>query len=289
MHWYIRSNNKVTGPFPAGQIQQSVLLGRVSLNDEASTDKEEWKPLRQIRNLIPELLLADPADEFARERLAAARRWADERRLERRTEDDPQRVGPGRREPESYTSLEYRSHREAVADELRPGRERYALGLIVVIVLLLGGAFAAFTWVPEQPLAAQCEQPAAPGVNWRSCNKSGIQMLRLDLQGAIFNAAEMQGANLFGSNLTGADLAYADLSRSNLSFVNLEGASLKGANLRSSDLSNSHLDNTDLSYANLTNATIVDASFNGSNLSNAIWLDGRTCLPGSIGECKTSN
>jgi len=289
MRWYIRSNDKVTGPFPAGQIQQFLLLGRVKLDAEVSTDAVEWKPLQHYPGLIPDVMLADPNDEHARERLAAARRWADERRKERRTDDDPQRLGPGRREPEPDATLKYRSQREAVTNALRPGRERYVLSLIFVAALLLAGALAAFNWIPEQPAAAQCEREAGPGVNWHSCHKAGIQLIQQDLSGAIFNAAVLQGANLFGCNLSGADLAYADLSRSNLSFADLQRATMKGANLRNADLSQANLENTDLSYANLQHATVKDASFNGTDLSHAIWLDGRTCLPGSVGACKTDD
>lgn len=289
MRWYIRSNDKVTGPFPAGQIQQFVLLGRVKLDAQVSTDAKEWKSLQQYQALIPEVLLADPDDEHARERLAAARRWADERRQERRSDDDPQRLGPGRREPEPYVTLKYRSRREAITSELRSIRERYLFSLVFVVVLLLGGGIAALYLVPEQPMAAQCERDAGPGVNWRGCYKVGIQLIRQDLQRAILNAAALQGSNLFGSNLNDADLAYADLGRSNLSFTNLQGANLKGTNLRNADLSQANLDNSDLSYANLENAILRETSLRGSNLSNAIWLDGRICLPGSIGLCKTAN
>jgi len=289
MLWYVRNKNKVIGPFPTGQIQQSILLGRISVHAEVSQDKEEWKPLRQCPQLIPEVLKGAGNDEHTRERLAAARRWADERRRERRNDDDdPERKGPGRRSRESYTTLEYRDHRETVVQELRPSKERFIIVLLSVIVILIGGVYAGFKWVPQMPAEPQCEAAATKGINWRQCNKAGLQLLNSDLSGAVLNSVNLQGANLFGSIFIKADLSYADLSSSNLSFTNFEQAQLKGANLRAADLSKANLSNADLSYADLQDAKLVDTVYTNANFSHAIWLDGRKCLPESIGACRFS-
>ena len=286
MHWYVRNKSKVIGPFPTGQIQQAILLGRISIHAEVSQDKEEWKPLRQCPQLIPDILKADSTDEHSRERLAAARRWADERRHERRAgEDDPSRKGPGRRTEESYSTLNYRDHRETVSKTLRPSKERFALVLLAVIVLLVAGVYAGFKWVPQAPAGPQCEAAAARGINWRQCNKAGLQLLNTDLSGAILNSTNLQGANLFGSKFIKADLSYADLSNSNLSFADFQQAQLKGVNLRAADLSKANLSNADLSYADLQDSKLVDTVYANANFSNAIWVDGRKCLAGSIGVC----
>lgn len=287
MHWYVRIKTKVIGPFPTGQIQQAILLGRISIHAEVSQDKEEWKPLRQCPQLVPDVLKGDTTDEHARERLAAARRWADERRRERRAgEDDPSRKGPGRRTEESYTTLQYRDHREAVSQTLWPSKERTALVLLTVIVLLVAGVYAGFKWVPQTPAGPQCEAAAVNGVNWRQCNKAGLHLLNTDLSGAILNSTNLQGANLFGSKFIKADLSYADLSNSNLSFTDFQQARLKGANLRATDLSKANLANADLSYADLQDSKLVDAVYANANFSNAIWTDGRKCLAGSVGVCR---
>jgi hypothetical protein len=39
--WYVRRNNQIKGPFPAGQIAQSLILGRFSLQDEVSLDRQD--------------------------------------------------------------------------------------------------------------------------------------------------------------------------------------------------------------------------------------------------------
>jgi hypothetical protein len=289
MLWYVRNKNKVIGPFPTGQIQQAVLLGRISAQAEVSLDKEEWKPLRQCPQLIPEVLKGDTSDEHTRERIAAARRWADERRRERRADDpDPARQGPGRRNQESYATLEYRDHRETVTQGLRPSKERFVVVSLIVIVVLAAAIYAGFNWVPQPAAGPQCEATAKAGVNWRQCNKAGLQLLNADLSAAILNSTNLQGANLFGSKFVKADLSYADLSNSNLSFTDFQQATLKGANLRTADLSKANLSNADLSYVDLQDAKLTDAVYTNANLSNAIWTDGRKCLPGSLGVCRVS-
>ena len=37
--------------------------------------------------------------------------------------------------------------------------------------------------------------------------------------------------------------------------------------------------------ADLTGANILNANFEGANLNNAIWVDGKKCKLRSIGEC----
>jgi hypothetical protein len=287
MLWYIRNKNKVIGPFPTGHIKQAVVLGRISAHAEVSTDKEEWKLLRQCPQLIPDVLKGNPNDDHVRERLAAARRWADERRRERRDgEEDPTRTGPGRRNQESYSTLGYRDHRESMVQTLRPSRERFVIVTLFVIVILTASIYASFKWVPEQAAGPQCDAPAHQGVNWQQCNKAGMQLLNTDLNGAMLNSTKLQGANLFGSKFIKADLSYADLSNSNLSFVDFQQAQLKGANLRAADLSKANLNDADLSYADLQDAKLTETTFINTNFANTIWVDGRKCLPGSIGMCR---
>lgn len=290
MLWYVRDKNKkIIGPFPSGQIKQAVLLGRISIQSEVSQDQEEWKPLRECSQLVPEVLLTDANDEHARERLAAARRWADERRRERRAGDeDHTRQGPGRRRPESFATLEYRDHRETVTQMLWPSKERFVTVSLIVVVILTAGLYAGFKWVPLQQVGPECQAQASKGINWQQCDKTGLQLLNVDLTGAMLNSTNLQGANLFGSKFTKADASYADLSGSNLSFTDFEQAQLKGANLRAADLSKANLSNADLSYADLKDAKLVDTIYNNANLSNAIWTDGTKCLPGSIGVCRSS-
>lgn len=287
MYWYVRSQNKVNGPFPGGQIQQSILLGRVSLSDLVSTDKEEWTPIRQCPELIPDVLKGSSNDENRKERIKAAKRWADERRGERREDTDPTRLAPGRRSEEPYTTSEYRQHREATAAEIRAKRDRNVLGLIVIVLVIIGGVIVAFKLPPPVQEDAQCDSPAKPKINWSHCQLIGLQSINSKLNESLLSNANLESANLLGSNMSNSDLSYANLKNANLSFTELTNTRMVGVDLRGADLSKANLSKADLAYANLKGAKISKANFKQTILSNAIWIDGRKCQAPSIGECKT--
>ncbi len=284
MYWYVRNNNKVKGPFPEKQIQQLILLGRISLNAEISQDKEEWRVLRRCPELIPDELKIDPNDVAARERLAAARRWADERRYERREETERQVAG--RRKPESAVAESYRQSREAYHNELIKPKRISHISMFVVALLLTLGLYAGFTFIPDDPASVDCRAAPKPGVNWSHCQLSAAQHLKVNLDVANLNSTNLQGANLFGSTFVQADLSYADLSNSNMSLADLSMSRLIGANLRGADLTKANLSYADLSYANLQGANIKQINLKRTILDDAIWIDGRVCAVGSIGHCQ---
>lgn len=289
MNWYLRRQNKVSGPFPHKQLQQSILLGRVGLNDEVSQDKQEWQAIRGVTELVPSILNSDQSDPQARERLAAARRWADDRRGERRDVSDQSRIGPGRREPEAHDELAHRYHRESVLGEIKHRREKLLGSAVVVLVVLLAGGIAGFIWVPKAVPGAQCNAKAAPAVNWDNCYLVGLQQLNTNMQKAQLSAANLQAANLFGSNLNGANVTYTDFSRGNLSFVDLQNSNAKGANFTGADLSHANLSQADMSYANFRHAKLNETNLSKTTLDHAIWIDGKTCLPNSVGKCVVGN
>lgn len=107
-------------------------------------------------------------------------------------------------------------------------------------------------------------------VSWQGCDKAGAtlagaalptsEMSNIDLRGA-----DLAGADLRATNLHGADLEDADLAGSRLQAVNLRRANLAGADLRGTDLTGVVLYQT--------------------RLEGAVWSDGVTCLPGSVGRC----
>jgi uncharacterized protein YjbI with pentapeptide repeats len=261
-------------------------LGRYTLNDLVSKDKEDWLSIRQCPELIPDVLKGDPHDENRNERIKAARRWADERRGERREDADPARTGPGRREPESLTTAEYRQQREQVSSEIRPRRDKSLLGLGLVIILIVGGVIAAFQLPPPEVEEAQCNSPARAKINWQNCQLVGLQSINSNLSESQLSNANLESANLLGSNFQKADVSYANLKNANLSFVEFQNARMLGADLHGADLTNADLTNADLSYANLQGAKIKNTNFTGAILSNVIWVDGRKCVSPSIGKCK---
>lgn len=70
--------------------------------------------------------------------------------------------------------------------------------------------------------------------------------LRLAVQWALRNSANLRGANLSSANLRGANLSYANLRDANLSDANLSGADLRYANLSDANLSYANLSYADL-------------------------------------------
>ena len=77
--WYIHRNGKVEGPYPAGLVSRYILLGRLEESDRISPDGQEWVSVKDVPELIPKILNGDMNDPYVRDRLLAARRWADER------------------------------------------------------------------------------------------------------------------------------------------------------------------------------------------------------------------
>lgn len=292
--WYTRRAGRVRGPFPQRQISHCILLGRIRDDDELSMDQETWLPLRELPQLIPEVM-KNVVTEEDRQRLEAARRRADERRggdrrlgSERLQPDNGERRrASDRREEEDAELLRHRESRRSLLDKdragegLRCGRQcRYLLLSLAAIAVV----FAVFT--PDSaPTASDCAAPPAPSVVWNNCRLSGLVAEQADLRGAQARNMDLTGARLLGARLTGADLAYTLLHLADLRYSDLGGAQLTGAGLRAADLRGARLVDVDLSYADLREARLEGADLSLAKLGNTLWIDGRVCAPSSVGQC----
>jgi len=287
--WYSRVNGKTSGPFPTGLLRRYVLIGRLRKEDEVSTDKREWLKVSQVPDLIPDLLNSDPDDNFAHERLMAARRWADERlQRDRRGSDDNGSGGRGgdRRSDELDDVLKHRGslRTRELGDEYKSTFTGW-LFLFAAVVAIGYGGYYGYTHQTEE-VAIDCNTAAGLNVNWSNCSKQGQQLQQADLTGSIMRNINFTSAQLQNTQMPNVDLAYANLSLAVMTGSNLTGASLLGANLRGTDLSNAQLQQADLSFANLTSATITGVDFTGVSLHKTIWIDGRQCADGSVGSCQ---
>lgn len=280
---FIRRDKTIKGPFPAGQIAQFLLVGRFKISDEVSIDREEWKPIRACPELIPDVLKGDPDDAQVQDRLAAAKRWADERRPSVQGSSDEQRVLS-----ESETTLEYRKHRESIYKRLAKRKDAVAIQSVIVLCLVVTSVFVGFSYMPEQnQRETDCQTSASIEVDWQYCRLAGTIAIKKDMSRANLNSAILTRANFFASTFNDATLDYADLSVSNLSYAVFVNASLKGTNLQQADLTKANFNNANLAYADFTGAKVNGIKLTTSKLDNAIWIDGQTCLPGSIGKCIT--
>jgi hypothetical protein len=289
--WYCRRGERISGPYPRQTVLDFLLLGRLRPEDEASPDQTEWRPLSEWGefDVLPKTVSSPAAEQeevnWQLERLAAAKRWADERVLaDRRRKNDEaggKRAGKDRREDEPPEMASLRVIREELRTvPVRNGSHlRFfwlLMGLIVIVALGL--------WLlqPESTLKvylasgkADCAAPPLPNVNWRGCDKAGAMLEDANLNGATLVKAKLNGAQMARVNLV-----YANLRDADLSFADLRGVALLGANLNHTDLRGADLRGADLREAELDDAVLDDALLDGAR-----WRDGRLCAAESLGRC----
>jgi hypothetical protein len=88
LQWYSRREGVIRGPFSAEQITRYLLLGRVRLDDELSTDKSAWSPANFFSDMLPpEVTNLTSWDDY--QKLVEARMLVDERKSERRCRHCP--------------------------------------------------------------------------------------------------------------------------------------------------------------------------------------------------------
>lgn len=288
--WYVRREGSIRGPFPRGKITREILLGRIRDSDELSHDREQWKPLMELPQLLPEVMRRHDG-EGAEQRLTLTRLREDERQHSRRgagrAARGPERRHGDRRNVESFDAVEHRAVGERrVAEGTREERNLLVPAATIMVVVFVLVTY--FLWYrPATPGPARdCEAPPAPGINWNRCPLSGRNLSRADLHGANLGSAVLRRADLQGVNLTGADLSHANLETADLRGAALAEANLKGAVLRGANLGAGDLRNADLASADLRGATLGDAQLAGAKFEKAIWTDARVCGPGSVGECR---
>lgn len=308
--WYVRRDGRLLGPHPRKVIIDSLLLGRFAWDDPASHDGRAWQPLKMYPEILSALepvrggAPADPGEpmplSWHNERIAAARRWADERTgVERRISEDAlaaddafvvdgERRTPAerRQQRELLQVVIWRRLRRELADAYeRTGASSWWW---MPLATVIGLALAIALWqrdpstlaVSLATRAADCNSAPAPEANWAGCDRAGARLAGADLRGA-----RLSGARLGDSDLQRTQLNYADLSGSSLVGARLDQAVLFGANLSGADLREASFDGADLSFADLRNARVAGAVFARARLANAIWVDGRRCSPGSLGSC----
>ncbi len=290
--WYTRRNGKVSGPFATGLVSRNILLGRLELEDEVSSDSEIWKKVSKVPELIPEVMKGDQDDPFVHERLLAAQRWADDRiQTDRRLGEDPSKAQKWNRRAEDrrdHELDEVLGHRD-VLRQRKVGiySENTVLGWFLLLVIL-GGIGWAGRYAYEnrsEEVVIDCHSPALPNTNWQNCI----------LQGSKLNAVDLSGANLRSTNLSSVQMQSATLANANADFTNMSlgklansdfsQVSMLGANLRSADLRDANLEKANLSFADLTGANLDGANLQGTILHKAIWTDGITCAEGSVTVC----
>lgn len=149
---------------------------------------------------------------------------------------------------------------------------------------------------PSVSLGADCNQPAAPGVDWQRCYMDGRDFSQHDLSGARLRETSFQRARLVGTILAKVDgyrvrfisavMTGARLDDGVFSDADFTKADLAGASLARADLRRARFFHASLRGADLTGAKTLSADFLNADLSGARWTDGKTiCAEGSLGQC----
>ncbi|MCW8931093.1 MAG: pentapeptide repeat-containing protein [Gammaproteobacteria bacterium] len=267
--WYLKAKGRIKGPFASGLISKNILLGRIQPNDLLSQDKENWRKASSIREIMPDVI-KHRNDANYKERLKAARRWADER--------DEVRELDVNGEEKIYTPRKKVTHLKIKTTGI--------LGLIGLIVLFSGLIFALFMFTPDDPLAQiDCSAKAQNDIVYDGCHLQRKDFSNQSLKNSSFKNSLLQNTHFVKAQLQESHLDYANLSHSDLSGANLTQASLRAVDLRSAVLVGTIFTKADLSYADLTGAKASKIKITGTKLAHTIWFDGRVCAKESVGRC----
>lgn len=296
--WYIRSAAGVQGPFPAGQVAQYVELGRLGAEDRISPDGVHWVTVAgsgqfdaalqvRARAVAVQAGAEESPEDWARERALARLRWVDERRAAVLVAADHADARAG----ESVAVLSLRQDHDLTQAQTQQAVRRHPAYRYAGLAGLVLAAIALALWYGQsrqpEPTAApllsapDCLAPPAAYVNWQGCDKRWATLHGRDLRGA-----RLGGGRLDAAALDRADLSYADVRGASLRGTSLRGARLIGADLSGADLTGADLTGAVLDYASLSGAIVSGVRWAEARLSKTVWVDGRACAPGSIGECR---
>ncbi len=279
--WYVRQNDEVMGPFPSRVLTDNLILGRLTMDDQACLDLENWQDIRDISVLHPEdgvnvgtKITLDERNGFDR-RQSSQNNSNDKRprKKDRRAQENPDTI----RRRQFHTVL-MRKFREQQSPILWP-----LVAVAFILTSVVGTAIFSPTLLPISQV--DCHAPADIAVNWNNCFKPNLQLANTSMNNAQLRSARLTNSNLINATLTSADMAYADLSFSALNYSQLQNVNMVGTNLEQADLSNADLSNADLSYANLLNANLENAILDNVSFDNAIWPNGDICSVQSVGQC----
>lgn len=265
--WYVRRGADVQGPFPEPLICRYLAIGRITETDEVSQDGSYWRGAQDVPELVKGMrALLAPAEaagsedaQWAEERSRAARRWLDDRKspdprassqaqVPEQSHPERRRGSDRRQNPESVEQVAYREGRGEFESWLRSRRQRYGRVVLYLLAAVLVTLFVAMVSNPVNPVKVGLHLGSS------TCDASprkGVNWSNCVKDDALLVGADLRGAELVGASLKRANLGYADLTAANLLHADITGADLRGA-----------------------------------RLGGAVWLDGRTCMPDSVGSCK---
>jgi len=278
--WYIKLGESIQGPFPNKLIGSYLILGRISQDTLVSQDKNNWSPVGHYPAMVPEVV--KEAGTVQGDRALMLARIREDERSSTLDEDDNLE---NRREDEEQLMQLHRQIRDDVSKAYTTKSHKHTvyIGIAGLLFFTLIGIYVSNN--SDDIKLADCNSPAAPGINWSACNKQGENLSNRNLAQVNFRSAKLQSTDFTAAQLQGADFSYADLSRSILISAQLHSSNLKGANLRQANLQGANLSAANFSYAELVGSKLQGANLKQAIFDHAIWINGQECMPGSVGAC----
>ena len=267
--WYVRDGSHIKGPFASGLISKDILLGRIHPNDELSQDKKKWRKASSVSEVMPDVI-NHRHDANYKERLRAARRWADERaEVREKDENGEEKI--------------YLPRKKATRLGIKTTG---VMGIFAFVIILVAFVYVIFVFTPDEPIAQiDCKLEGIDNSIFDGCHLQRRDFSKHSLIASSFKNSLLQNSSFKKSDLQNSQFDYANLSNADLSNANLTGASLKAVDLSNAILNGTVFTRADLSYANLSGAKASKIKFSGANLANAIWFDGSLCHNTSVGQC----
>ncbi len=267
--WYIKVKGRVRGPYATGFISKNILLGRIHPSDMLSQDKNVWRKASSIREVMPDVIKHRNEPNY-KERLKAARRWADER-------------GEIREVDANGKEKIYKPRKKTTHLQIKTTG---VLGIISMILIVSGLIVALFMFTPDDPLAQiNCTAKGQNGVILDGCHLQRKDFSAKSLKNSSFKNTLLTNSRFNKAQLQSSQMDYANLSHADLSHANLTGASMRAVDLRGATLNSTIFTKADLSYADFTGAKASKIKFTGAVLANTVWFDGSVCNKNSIGRC----
>jgi hypothetical protein len=216
--WYLQTNGRVIGPFPSAAVRRMLSLGQAGLDDLVSSDRRQWKAVRQVHEVVPPELRG------------AKQAW--------------QTPEPARK-PLPLVAM-------AVFALVFSGIIGFALWWGGSVSNGQPDCAAAprpaVDWRNCRLLGLSAEWAELQRMNGQNAVLRAARLNAADLSFAMLDYADLSsadlaytllhGASLRGADLRGADLTNSDLSQSDLSFADLRGARLGAALLQGASLHN---------------------------------------------------
>jgi len=225
LEWFVRRGATVRGPLSSARVRHFVMEDRLGLDDEVSLDRQEWRRIADVAEVLPPQMRAqDPA------------------------------LDAGGSEPDSGG----RAWRTLLVALLIVG------GFILAVYLAGSGEDApAIDCAADPRPAVILEGCRLAAVDWGSASLRGAQLANATLTDAVLAGADLEDADLRYVDLRRADLSYTVMRRAvlkgaNLGLADLTNADLRGADLSFADLSRAQMGGARLDQADLEGTIWVD-------------------------------